>query len=141
MSDFLSQPGRPGLNFADLFARIISPPAPITAPVTTAVPVMPVPDDKAVLMQKRKTLAEQIKNRGRAGTILTSEGTLGAPPEPLGAVLPRPFAAPASASKPPAPGTVAAASSVLGGPPLPGQAPGDLEPRARRAGRGSGILP
>ncbi len=63
------------------------PPAPVAPPVAAAVeppPPMPIPDDKAVLMQQRKSIAQLVKTRGRASTILTSDGSLGTPPEALG---------------------------------------------------------
>lgn len=56
------------------------PPAPAVEPP----PVMPLPDDKAIQMQQRKSLAALVKTRGRASTILTADGTLGTPPEALG---------------------------------------------------------
>lgn len=40
-------------------------------------PVMPLPDDEKVMAAKRRSLAEQMKRRGRASTILTAEDTLG----------------------------------------------------------------
>jgi hypothetical protein len=59
------------------------PPLPPT-PVVQPPPVMPVPDDKALQMQQRKSIAALVKSRGRASTILTSDGSLGTPPEALG---------------------------------------------------------
>lgn len=67
------------------------PPAPEVAPVpvppvVTLPPLMPTPiaDDKLAQLSARKSIATQIKTRGRASTILTRDGTLGSPPEALG---------------------------------------------------------
>lgn len=46
-----------------------------TPPPIPAPPVMPVPDDTAVKAAKRKSLAEQLRRRGRASTILSDEST------------------------------------------------------------------
>lgn len=54
------------------------------APVVEAPPVMPLADDKAIQMQQRKSMAALVKSRGRASTILTSDGSLGTAPQSLG---------------------------------------------------------
>jgi hypothetical protein len=61
-----------------------APPPLAPAPVVQPPPLMPLPDDKALQMQQRKSIAQLVKSRGRASTILTSDGSLGTPPEALG---------------------------------------------------------
>lgn len=46
-------------------------PSPPPAPIITAPPVMPTPDDKAVKDARRRSLAMQLSRRGRASTIDT----------------------------------------------------------------------
>lgn len=43
-------------------------------PSVSPVPVMPLPDDLNVQRAKRRSIAAQISRRGRASTILTSDG-------------------------------------------------------------------
>jgi len=47
------------------------PPMPAVEPV----PVMPLPDDEAVMKAKRKSQAGQAARKGRVSTIFTAEGT------------------------------------------------------------------
>ena len=47
----------------------------VAAPAITSPPVMPTPDDAAVKAAKRRSIAEQIRRRGRASTILESNQT------------------------------------------------------------------
>lgn len=51
-------------------------PAPAPAPVPEPEPVMPIPDDAAVNMAKKKSLASQKARRGRVSTIFTNDGDL-----------------------------------------------------------------
>ncbi len=49
-------------------------PAPLAStPVIAPVPVMPVVDDAAVQMAKKRSIAAQQQRRGRASTILTDQ--------------------------------------------------------------------
>lgn len=105
MSSILSLPGKVWDSAADLWTKTeqglrkqLTPQAPPEAPATpdlpvqtpaqalvaNPVPVMPIPDEKAAIMARRRSIASTLATRGRASTILTSEGTLGSPPQALG---------------------------------------------------------
>lgn len=43
------------------------------APAVTPPPLMPTPDDAAMIAARKRSLAEQISRRGRASTILTND--------------------------------------------------------------------
>lgn len=43
------------------------------APAVTPPPIMPTPDDAAMVAARKRSLAEQISRRGRASTILTND--------------------------------------------------------------------
>ena len=45
------------------------------APAITSPPVMPEPDDEAVKRAKRRSIADQMRRRGRASTVLADSGT------------------------------------------------------------------
>lgn len=99
MSDIFKIPGNIWDSAADLWTKTEgglrktlkkpqaaeAPPAdaPLPDPLATAVaepkPVMPTPDDAAVKAAKKRSIALQLRQRGRASTILTdvSGGGLG----------------------------------------------------------------
>lgn len=56
-------------------SSLLSPkPRGLGRPGVSAVPVMPLPDDLNVQRAKRRSIASQMARRGRASTILTSDG-------------------------------------------------------------------
>ncbi len=64
---------------ADMFGG--GAPAQVTAAVPAVTPPVPMPDIKGNKDAKRRSIAEQMRRRGRSSTILTGDSTVG---DPLG---------------------------------------------------------
>lgn len=80
--------GMEGAVFGALAASLLSSERPtgqgLFAPVAEPPKLMPVPDDEAAKLAKRRSLARQRARAGRASTILTQDTSVSSPSDTLG---------------------------------------------------------